>query len=112
MQQSKRDAGGGFHLSFSSQEEARYSPGMAHMEERRDAVGSESEMRPDGNFENARAHKYGLVEGPLLQFRALLCWREAGKLANWMERAFHGVAQFAKTLRRDLAAVELAIETP
>ena len=52
----------------------------------------------------------------VLQFRALLRWREAGKLANWMERAstsgFHGVAQFAKTLRRDLEAVELAIETP
>jgi transposase len=52
----------------------------------------------------------------VLQFRALLRWREAGKLANWMGRAstsgFHWVAQFAKTLRRDLEAVELAIETP
>jgi transposase len=52
----------------------------------------------------------------VLQFQALLRWREAGKLANWMERVstsgFHWVAQFAKTLRRDLEAVELAIETP
>jgi len=52
----------------------------------------------------------------VLQFRALLGWRQADKLARWMERAmgsrFHWVAQFAKTLSRDLAAVELAIETP
>ena len=52
----------------------------------------------------------------VFQFRALLRWRRAGKLARWMERAvasgFDSVAQFAKTLGRDLRAVELAIETP
>jgi transposase len=50
------------------------------------------------------------------QFRALLRWRRAAKLTNWLERAmgsgFQGLAQFAKTLSRDLQAVELAIETP
>jgi len=52
----------------------------------------------------------------VLQFRALLRWRKADHLAVWMEKAiasgFSSVAQFAKTLRRDLEAVELAIETP
>ena len=50
------------------------------------------------------------------QFRALLRWPRAAKLTSWLERAmrsgFDGVAQFAKTLSRDLQAVELAIETP
>jgi transposase len=50
------------------------------------------------------------------QFRALLRWRRAAKLTRWLERAiasgFHGVSQFAKTLSRDMRAVELAIETP
>ena len=50
------------------------------------------------------------------QFRALVRWRRAGKLTSWLERAttsgFHGVAQFAKTLSRDLQSIELAIETP
>jgi transposase len=52
----------------------------------------------------------------VFQFRALLRWRRAGKLASWMERAvasgFDSVAQFARTLGRDLKAVELAIESP
>jgi transposase len=52
----------------------------------------------------------------VFQFRALLRWRRAGQLANWMERAiasgFQAVAQFAKILGRDRKAVELAIETP
>jgi len=52
----------------------------------------------------------------VFQFRALLRWREASKLARWLERTmaagFHGVAQFAKTLSRDVREVELAIETP
>jgi transposase len=52
----------------------------------------------------------------VLQFRALLRWRKANKLAGWMTRAissgFCGVAQFAKTLGRDLEAVTLALETP
>jgi transposase len=52
----------------------------------------------------------------VFQFRALLRWRRADKLARWMERAvasgFDSVAQFARTLGRDLKAVELAIESP
>ena len=52
----------------------------------------------------------------VLQFRAMLRWRKAAHLADWMEKAmtsgFSAVAQFGKTLRRDLKAVELAIETP
>ena len=48
-------------------------------------------------------------------FRALLGWREAGQWARWIERdmgsGFHGVTQLARTLRRDLKAEELAIET-
>jgi transposase len=52
----------------------------------------------------------------VFQFRALLRWRQAGKLARWIGRAtssgFRWVTQFARTLSRDLKAVELAIETP
>jgi transposase len=52
----------------------------------------------------------------VLQFRAMLRWRKADHLGAWMEKTmasgFSAVAQFAKTLRRDLTAVELAIETP
>jgi len=51
-----------------------------------------------------------------LQFRAMLRWRRSGRLVSWMERAtrsgFTFLAQFARTLRRDLRAVELSIETP
>ena len=52
----------------------------------------------------------------VFQFRALLRWRQPAKLTRWLERAmasgFHGVSQFAKTLSRDMRAVELAVETP
>ena len=52
----------------------------------------------------------------VLQFRALLRWRKASKLAGWMTRAIASglswVGKFAKTLDRDLRAVTLAIETP
>jgi hypothetical protein len=51
-----------------------------------------------------------------LQFRAMLRWRRTGRLAQWIatvtSSGFSFLAQFARTLRRDLGAVELAIETP
>jgi hypothetical protein len=51
-----------------------------------------------------------------LQFRAMLRWRRTGWLAQWIatvtSSGFSFLAQFARTLRRDLGAVELAIETP
>jgi transposase len=52
----------------------------------------------------------------VLQFRAMLRWRNANKLCAWIEAAtashFRFLAQFANTLRRDLKAVELSITTP
>jgi hypothetical protein len=51
-----------------------------------------------------------------LQFRAMLRWRRTSRLAQWIatvtSSGFSFLAQFARTLRRDLGAVELAIETP
>jgi transposase len=51
-----------------------------------------------------------------LQCRAMLRWRRSGRLAQWIETAigsgFSFLAQFARTLRRDLPAVELAITAP
>jgi len=51
-----------------------------------------------------------------LRFGAMLRWRSAEKLSNWIDSAaasgFPFVAQFASTLRRDLGAVELSITTP
>jgi transposase len=48
-----------------------------------------------------------------LQFRAMLRWRKAKRLAAWMHAArssdFHFVAQFARVLGRDLDAVKQAI---
>jgi len=48
-----------------------------------------------------------------LRFRAMLRWRTATRLAAWMHAAvssdFHFLAQFARVLRRDLAAVKQAI---
>jgi nitrate reductase assembly molybdenum cofactor insertion protein NarJ len=44
----------------------------------------------------------------VLQFRAMLRWRNANKLCTWIEAAtashFRFLAQFANTLRRDLLA--------
>ena len=60
-----------------------------------------------------QAHKLRRL---VLQFRALLRWRKATKLSAWMQTAvvspFPFLAQFAKALRRDIAAVELSIATP
>ena len=51
-----------------------------------------------------------------LRFRVMLRWRNAGRLRTWMNAAtasrFAFLAQFAKTLGRDLEAVRLAITTP
>jgi transposase len=51
-----------------------------------------------------------------LQFRAILRWRNAKGLRAWIDTAiaspFRFLAQFANTLRRDLAAVKLAITKP
>ena len=51
-----------------------------------------------------------------LQFRAMLRWRKAERLKAWMEKAvaseFFFLAQFARTLHRDLDAVTLGITTP
>ena len=51
-----------------------------------------------------------------LQFRAMLRWHRTRRLAQWIgtvtSSGFSFLAQFARTLRRDLGAVELAIETP
>ena len=51
-----------------------------------------------------------------LRFRVMLRWRNAGRLSLWMNTAsasrFAFLAQFAKTLGRDLEAVRLAIITP
>jgi transposase len=51
-----------------------------------------------------------------LQFRAMLRWRRSDRLAAWIEKAtgsgFPFIGQFARTLRRDLSAVELAITSP
>ena len=50
-----------------------------------------------------------------LQFRAMLRWRKATRLEAWMKVAasseFSSLAQFARTLQRDLEAVEQAITT-
>ena len=50
------------------------------------------------------------------RFGAMLRWRNAKRLNNWIKSAkasgFHCVAQFAGTLRRDLEAVGLSITTP
>jgi hypothetical protein len=52
----------------------------------------------------------------VLQFRAMLRWRNADKLCAWLEAAtashFRFLAQFANTLRRNLKAVELSINDP
>jgi transposase len=49
-------------------------------------------------------------------FRAMLRWRRCVRLGPWIETAvsskFPLIAQFARTLRRDLSAVELAITAP
>ena len=51
-----------------------------------------------------------------LQFRAMLRWRRSGRLGEWIETAvssrFPLIVQFARTLRRDLRAVEMAITVP
>lgn len=51
-----------------------------------------------------------------LQFRAMLRWRRSIRLSKWIEAAvgsrFPLIAQFARTLRRDLRAVELAMSAP
>src|SRR5262249_20305895 len=51
-----------------------------------------------------------------LQFRAMLRWRRSIRLDEWIEAAtgsgFPLIAQFARTLRRDLRAVELAMTAP
>jgi transposase len=51
-----------------------------------------------------------------LQFRAMLRWRRSGRLGEWINSAnasgFPLIAQFGRTLRRDLRAVELAITAP
>jgi len=51
-----------------------------------------------------------------LQFRAMLRWRRSDRLLAWIEKAsgsgFPFIGQFARTLRRDLSAVELAITSP
>jgi hypothetical protein len=52
----------------------------------------------------------------ILGFRALLRWRRAIHLAKWIDTAsaavFPSIAQYARTLRHDIRAVELAITTP
>jgi transposase len=51
-----------------------------------------------------------------LRFRAMLRWRSAKKLKNWIDSTttfgFPFVAQFASTLHRDLEVIELSITTP
>ena len=46
----------------------------------------------------------------------MLRWRRTSRLTQWIATAmslgFSFLAQFARTLRHDLGAVELAIETP
>jgi transposase len=46
----------------------------------------------------------------------MLRWRRSDRLAAWIEKAtgsgFPFIGQFARTLRRDLSAVELAITSP
>ena len=46
----------------------------------------------------------------------MLRWRRSSRLAQWIamvtSSGFSFLAQFARTLRRDLGAVELAIQTP
>ena len=52
----------------------------------------------------------------VLQFRAMLRWRRSVRVLKWIEAAissgFPRIAQFARTLRRDLRAVELAVTEP
>jgi len=51
-----------------------------------------------------------------LQFRAMLRWRRSKRLQSWIEKAmasrFSFLGQFARTLRRDLPAVERSITMP
>jgi transposase len=51
-----------------------------------------------------------------LQFRAMLRWRRSVRLGEWigaaMSSGFPLIAQFGRTLRRDLRAVELAMTAP
>jgi transposase len=59
------------------------------------------------------AHK---VRRLALRFRAMLRWRRSVRLSEWIEAAtgsgFPFIAQFGRTLRRDLRAVELAMTAP
>ena len=56
------------------------------------------------------------VRSLALQFRAMLRWQRSGRLVPWIKTVtgsgFAFLTQFARTLRRDLRAVELSIETP
>ena len=51
-----------------------------------------------------------------LQFRAMLRWKRSQRLQPWLEKAlaspFSFLGQFARTLRRDLPAVERSIAMP
>jgi transposase len=51
-----------------------------------------------------------------LQFRAMLRWRRSVRLGEWigaaMNSGFPRIAQFGRTLRRDIRAVELAMTAP
>jgi transposase len=52
----------------------------------------------------------------IMRFRVMFRWRSARRLCSWIDDAvasrFQALAQFAKTLRRDRRAVELALTTP
>jgi transposase len=49
------------------------------------------------------------------RFRSMLRWRSSRRLSSWIDKAassgFVSLAQFAKTMRRDIGAVQLAITT-
>jgi transposase len=52
----------------------------------------------------------------VLQFRAMLRWRMAGRLTSWIDTAersgFSFLGSYAKTLGRDRKAVRLAMTVP
>ena len=57
----------------------------------------------------------GVLRSFSARFRSMLRWRSSRRLIAWIDKAassgFLSLAQFAKTMRRDLRAVQLAITT-
>ena len=80
--------------------------------------------RPRTSLENRRAllaqflhfcPRAGILRSFVARFRSMLRWRSSRRLTAWIDKAassgFLSLAQFAKTMSRDIRAVQLAITT-